>query len=87
MLQVALKTMDAAPAEAKPESKKSGWWQKATSAANSAVGSVFGAGDDDAVTEGAPPKASNLLHQVASAATGAVGGAFGLAGMPIERKR
>jgi hypothetical protein len=38
----------------------------------------------DPLARGAPPPASNGWHKVASAASGAVGGAFGLAALSIE---
>ena len=38
----------------------------------------------DPIARGAPPAASNRWHKVASAASGAVGGAFGLAALAIE---
>jgi hypothetical protein len=59
--QVALKTMNAVPSEVKAEPRKSGWWQKAVSTANDAVGGVFGTGRDAANVDCVPPKASNLL--------------------------
>ncbi|HEY9027391.1 MAG TPA: EcsC family protein [Burkholderiaceae bacterium] len=39
---------------------------------------------NDALAPGAPPPASNGWHKVASAASGAVGGAFGLAALAVE---
>ncbi len=38
----------------------------------------------DPLAKGAPPPASNVWHKVASAASGAVGGAFGLAALSVE---
>jgi hypothetical protein len=38
----------------------------------------------DPLATGTPPSASNLWHKVASATSGAVGGAFGLAALAIE---
>ena len=38
----------------------------------------------DPLATGTPPRASNVWHKLASAASGAVGGAFGLAALTVE---